>query len=53
MLKIVSNYNLKFLNYFRINLSIKIFLDVFFYKRILMLKWLCCTNLAYKVYSVL
>ncbi len=38
MLKIVSNYNLKFLNYFRINLSIKIFLDVFFYKRILMLK---------------
>ncbi|ENV40105.1 hypothetical protein AE32_01329 [Acinetobacter nosocomialis] len=38
MLKIVSNYNLKFLNYFRINLSVKIFLDVFFYKRILMLK---------------
>ncbi len=38
MLKIVSNYNLKFLNYFRINLSIKIFLDVFFYKRILILK---------------
>ncbi|SSR67862.1 Uncharacterised protein [Acinetobacter nosocomialis] len=38
MLKIVSNYNLKLLNYFRINLSVKIFLDVFFYKRILMLK---------------
>ncbi len=38
MLKIVSNYNLKFLNYFRINLSIKIFLDIFFYKSILMLK---------------
>lgn len=38
MLKIVSNYNLKFLNYFSLNLSLKIFLDIFFYKSILMLK---------------